>query len=94
MDLTLDVLTDRWTATEQMSIERSLKTIASTVRETAPFMRDMGLSSMLPVNDSIVARNAYITDMISEISEWEDRAVVDEASFVDENTIKVVVNNG
>jgi len=93
MDLEFDVLTDQWTATEQMSIERSLKTIASTVRGTAPFMRDMGLSSVLPVNDSLAAKNSYITDMISEISEWEDRATVDEADFIDDNTIKVVVSN-
>ena len=87
-------LTDQWTGTEQASIERCIKNISQTVQGTTPFMRDMGLDSMLPKNSSAAHKNAYITDMLSEIAEWEDRVKVDEATFINDNIIEVVVSDG
>ena len=95
MDLTYeyeDKLTDEWTLTEQKSIERSLKTIASTTRGTAPFLRDMGLEVAFPPDDSIGKKNGYITDLISQLSDWEERVDVSEAEFIDDEHIKVVIN--
>lgn len=86
-----DKLTDKWTITEQKSIERSLNTIASTVRGTAPFMRDMGLDTPLPEDNSLSQKNAYITNMLSQLMDWEERVEASEAEFINDNEIKVVV---
>ena len=95
MDISLETqLDDSVTETEQRSIERCVRQISTTVRGTAPFLRDMGIEKMFPETNSPIEQSGFISDMITEIGEWEDRINVESAEFINENEIKVVIESG
>lgn len=95
MDIGLEMqLNDSMTLTEQQSIERCVKQISTTKRGTAPFLRDMGLESAMPVGNSPADREEFLTDIVSQIDEWDERVEAKSAAYDGENKIKVVIESG
>lgn len=62
---------------EKEDIVACADVIASTVQGTMPFMRDMGIT--MKSSGSIMDQAAYMeSELIDQIEEWEERAVVKE----------------
>ena len=82
------------TVTEQNSIENSISTISTTPYATAPFMRSMGIKDYPPETNSIIAKNQYAMEVISQTAMWEDRAKVTAVNFGDDNEVRMVIEYG
>lgn len=82
------------TETEADSIKNSISTIASTPYASAPYMRDMGIKAYPPESNSIIAKNQYASEVITQCELWEDRASIAEVVFDNDNEVRVVIENG
>ena len=61
-------------------IAENAGTIASSVRGTVPFCRDMGVSN--PTGKNVVSAEAHLeSELIDQIEEWEERAAVERVTF-------------
>lgn len=79
---------------DQKSIALCVQMIASTVQGTVPYARSMGVKTILPRNNSEMAKSEYATDLTEAIEEWEDRISVREVGFTNDGETKVVINYG
>lgn len=76
---------------EQKSIASSIQMIASTPYGTVPYARELGMKTLLPRNNSAMAKNEYATDLAEAVEEWEDRVIVKEVGFTNDGEVKVVI---
>lgn len=84
--------------TAQDNIVSCASMILSTVRESMPYMRDMGISDEILGQSTPYAEDMYISEAIDQIEEWEDRVTVREIHMMlnEDGTInpKVVLEDG
>ena len=65
---------------EMKEIAENAGTIASSVRGTVPFCRDMGVYN--PTGKNVVSAEAHLeSELIDQIEEWEGRAMVERVTF-------------
>lgn len=79
---------------EQKSILSCIRTIAATPHGAAPYMRDMGMQKLFPDNNSPMAENEYISDLMGQLEEYEGRITPSRIYFENDNELKVVVAYG
>lgn len=84
--------TSELTETEKEGIRSSVGMICSTPYGTAPFMREMGLTTYLPEDNSPIAKNRHASEVIEQVQQWEDRVSVREVRY-SENDMEVVLSN-
>ena len=78
--------------TEKESIMNNLGTLASTPYGSIPLLRDAGMQ--FPEDASQYSRNAYITELIEQAEQYEDRAEISAAEFLNEEEVKVEITYG
>lgn len=78
---------------EMEEIVENAGTIASCTRGTVPFCRDMGIANYTGKN--VINAAAHLeSELIDQIEEWEERAVVRSVTFENEDSVlipKVVI---
>lgn len=63
--------------------------IVTTVQGTMPYMRDMGIPGGMPGN--VLDKSASLEmNLIDQIEEWEERAVVEQVSMKQDATGKLI----
>lgn len=77
--------------TEQDSIRRSLGTITGTMYGSCPYRREMGLKNLTPKVNSPIKKNEYISDVMTQCEEWEDRVTVENVIPDEDGETKVVI---
>lgn len=71
--------------------------ILETPYGTMPYMRDMGITAGVPGRNTPDAEGNYVNEVMEQVELWEERAVVQEVSFVEKNEKiipKVVIGRG
>ena len=69
---------------EMREIAENAGTIASSVKGTVPFCRDMGVTN--PTGEDTISAEAHLeSELIDQIEEWEQRASVSSVVFQSEN---------
>lgn len=65
---------------EMAEIAENVGVIASSVKGTVPFCREMGISN--PIGEGTISAEAHLeSELIDQIEEWEERALVSSVVF-------------
>lgn len=88
---TSEQLTDQMTVTTQQAIKRCAQQISSVQVGSVPFAREMGVTEILPVSNSPIARDEYAADVELQLEEWETRATPSEVICDEDGDLKVVM---
>lgn len=65
---------------EMAEIAENAGVIASSVKGTVPFCREMGVSN--PIGEGTISAEAHLeSELIDQIEEWEERALVSSVVF-------------
>ena len=65
---------------EMAEIAENAGVIASSVKGTVPFCREMGISN--PIGEGTISAEAHLeSELIDQIEEWEERALVSSVVF-------------
>lgn len=65
---------------EMAEIAENAGKIASSVKGTVPFLRDMGITN--PTGEGTISAEAHLeSELIDQIEEWEERALVSSVTF-------------